>query len=232
MRFVEGLMTMNVNRKHDYRFVYLHSEEWKNVRTEALARENAKCQLCGFKSTSNDAHHVWYPSKLWDTSAEDLIILCRDCHELVHQIITIQPDRGTSFRAFKIIIDAIKEWHARVRPEDKTLSKPLDLSKNLGSTSSKIAKEERSKCQVCTRIDIPVYTHNIMERYGITNQPNFYWRMCKSCLSSFQFTLDLPENHSVAFRFIRPWKMAREKEAKDLKQDIQSVMAAESNHDD
>jgi len=72
---------MGIEGKHAYRFVYLKSEKWQNVRIEALAREGGKCQICGEESISNDAHHVWYPESIWETRSENLVILCRPCHE-------------------------------------------------------------------------------------------------------------------------------------------------------
>lgn len=78
---------MSVEGKHHYRFTYLKSEQWQNVRIEALAREKGKCQICGEESISNDAHHMWYPESIWETRADHLVILCRPCHDFIHSMI-------------------------------------------------------------------------------------------------------------------------------------------------
>lgn len=75
---------MSIEAKHAYRFTYLKSEQWQNVRIEALAREEGKCQICFEESIHNDAHHIWYPESIWDTTANHLVILCRPCHDFIH----------------------------------------------------------------------------------------------------------------------------------------------------
>lgn len=77
---------MGIEARHAYRFVYLKSEQWQNVRLEALAREKGKCQICGEESIHNDAHHVWYPKDIWQTKERQLVILCRVCHTFIHEI--------------------------------------------------------------------------------------------------------------------------------------------------
>lgn len=78
---------MSIEGQHSYRFGYLKSEQWQTVRIEALAREKAKCQVCGEESLSNDAHHMWYPENIWETRAEHLVILCRPCHDFIHTMV-------------------------------------------------------------------------------------------------------------------------------------------------
>jgi hypothetical protein len=78
---------MSIESKHAYRFGYLKSEEWGTVRIEALAREKALCQICGDESIHNDAHHVWYPENIWETTVNHLVILCRACHGFVHDMV-------------------------------------------------------------------------------------------------------------------------------------------------
>lgn len=78
---------MGIEAKHAYRFEYLKSEKWSTVRIEALAREKGKCQICGEESIHNDAHHVWYPESIWDTTEAHLVVLCRPCHDFIHSMI-------------------------------------------------------------------------------------------------------------------------------------------------
>lgn len=93
MKFISGrLSAVSIESKHAYRFGYLKSEQWSNVRLEALAREGGKCQICKEESISNDAHHIWYPENIYETRAENLVILCRCCHDFVH---SMMPDCKT-----------------------------------------------------------------------------------------------------------------------------------------
>lgn len=84
---------MSIEGKHSYRFGYLKSEQWATVRLEALAREKGKCQICGEESLSNDAHHIWYPENIYETTEAQLVILCRPCHDFLHSLI---PECKTS----------------------------------------------------------------------------------------------------------------------------------------
>lgn len=75
---------MSLAARHAYRNGYLKSEKWQIVRLEALVREKGKCEICGRESHANDAHHIWYPDKIYDTTERHLAVLCRPCHILVH----------------------------------------------------------------------------------------------------------------------------------------------------
>lgn len=60
---------------------YLLSDWWGNKRRMALALQD-KCQRCGFKDQL-DVHHLTYEN-LGDEKDEDLIVLCRRCHNDLH----------------------------------------------------------------------------------------------------------------------------------------------------
>lgn len=80
------LISMSTSAKHFYRFHFLKSETWLNVRLVRLIRDKTACTICGFASIHNDAHHVRYPENIWETSVNDLVTLCRPCHESVHEL--------------------------------------------------------------------------------------------------------------------------------------------------
>lgn len=61
---------------------YLKSPQWQTVRDAALKRANYQCEKC--KSAKNlEVHHITY-KRLGYELPEDLIVLCKDCHENVH----------------------------------------------------------------------------------------------------------------------------------------------------
>jgi len=103
---------MSIESKHAYRFGYLKSEQWQTVRLEALVREKAKCQICKDESISNDAHHIWYPENIYDTTQQHLVILCRGCHEFIRSMVpecktNIEEEGMAHWQKFK---NAITVW--------------------------------------------------------------------------------------------------------------------------
>lgn len=103
---------MSIEGKHAYRFVYLKSDQWKTVRLEALAREKGKCQLCGEESVFNDAHHIWYPDNIYDTTEKHLAVLCRDCHDFTHAMLlnckTKDEEEGRA--QWNKFLNAVVKW--------------------------------------------------------------------------------------------------------------------------
>ena len=69
---------------------YLQSKKWANLRHRKLAYENYTCKRCGYSAFNNydiertlDVHHLTY-ERLGDENFDDLIVLCRNCHEKEH----------------------------------------------------------------------------------------------------------------------------------------------------
>lgn len=60
---------------------YLRSEEWCEKRKEFLEDENYECEECGEKA--KEVHHINYGS-LGDEEREDVMVLCKECHEDKH----------------------------------------------------------------------------------------------------------------------------------------------------
>jgi len=73
-----------------YRNTYLKSEDWKALRAAKIAHVIGRCNLCGLRSESNDVHHVKY-RRLYDVKLTDLRVLCRGCHDRVHELLDKYP---------------------------------------------------------------------------------------------------------------------------------------------
>lgn len=73
-----------------YRNTYLKSDDWKVLRASKISHVNGRCNLCGLKSASNDVHHVKY-RRLYDVKLTDLRVLCRPCHDWVHDLLEKYP---------------------------------------------------------------------------------------------------------------------------------------------
>ena len=69
--------------RHEYRTEYLKSNEWKTLRDLIMAT-SPRCQICG--NRASDVHHMVYRN-IVDITINDLIPVCRKCHDLIHQAI-------------------------------------------------------------------------------------------------------------------------------------------------
>lgn len=81
---LRGELQMSIAGKHFYRFKYLKSDHWQSLRLEKLANAGAKCCRCNHVDISNDVHHLNYRN-LYDVTLMDLVVLCRSCHEKIHE---------------------------------------------------------------------------------------------------------------------------------------------------
>jgi len=101
---------MSIAAKHAYRFGFLKSEKWSNVRLACLARDKGCCMGCGKFDLSNDAHHIEYPENWYDTKLHQLRTLCRECHERVHEIMEVNPEMGWKLIKAKVNIERNPEY--------------------------------------------------------------------------------------------------------------------------
>jgi len=63
---------------------YLKSNEWKNLRMQALTKRGFTCEFCG--EDARIVHHVRYPKDFSDDSLKNLVVVCKRCHDLCHGI--------------------------------------------------------------------------------------------------------------------------------------------------
>ena len=62
---------------------YLMSDAWREKRRLVLERDNNTCASCG--SPGSDVHHKTY-ERIFDERLDDLVTLCRSCHEKTHNM--------------------------------------------------------------------------------------------------------------------------------------------------
>lgn len=76
-----GLMYLQivVLKKVNYK-KYLASPEWDKRRKQAYKDANYACQKCGAKNVTLEAHHLTY-ANLGNETPEDLLVVCRNCHQ-------------------------------------------------------------------------------------------------------------------------------------------------------
>lgn len=114
---------MSVSGKHAYRFGFLKSEQWQDIRIACFVAIGTECHICHVDSLSNDVHHVVYPKDLSRTKPHHVRVMCRRCHAMIHEEMTQLPyTPGMSFnRKWKLFFAAC----FRVR---KKLGIPVDKS--------------------------------------------------------------------------------------------------------
>jgi len=64
---------------------YLKSKHWQRVRRRALRRAGRHCSVCADQKNL-DVHHNNY-ERLRKERMSDVVVLCRDCHKLYHEVL-------------------------------------------------------------------------------------------------------------------------------------------------
>lgn len=204
---------MAAKHKHSYRFVYLRSDKWKDVRLEALLREKMFCQICKEEDFFNDAHHIFYPKSVWDTEADDLVILCRDCHNMIHSFFEQQPSRKKGKIAFVQITKVIQKW---VGLKSKRL---LEKIQHESSGSDKIQESIISTtCKGCGDFKKPVEPVDILSEFSmVIAGVSATWFLCPDCRKDLK--LNAPDLNGLVkgsakyknefFKSLRIWSEKR-----------------------
>lgn len=82
LRGVKSGAWVDLSKYHEF----LQSDYWKYVRAQIIERDNNCCQECGTKYNLQ-VHHLTYENHGYEHEhPEDLITLCRGCHEEAHSI--------------------------------------------------------------------------------------------------------------------------------------------------
>lgn len=118
-----GFCFMSIKAKHSYRFGFLKSEKWSNIRLSILVHHEGKCYVCGFEAHNNDVHHVVYPKNWSETDRRHAVVLCRDCHASIHSIIDLVKieTNGIRWKAFHAIVAAVKDAAFNARKQNTKL---------------------------------------------------------------------------------------------------------------
>ena len=62
---------------------YLNSFKWSLLRNKRLLLDNYTCQSCKLNNPPLEMHHLTYEN-IFNENIEDIISLCRECHQLQH----------------------------------------------------------------------------------------------------------------------------------------------------
>lgn len=108
---------------------YLQSEKWKELRKKARKRAKGKCELCG--GVPFNVHHVTYPKNLERDCLDNLLVICKKCHNKLHGI------KNSKLQLMKIIEKRIN-WKDIF---DSSLDyNGLDMSKTHDQNNTEITK--------------------------------------------------------------------------------------------
>lgn len=77
--------------------IYLNSYRWDKLRQRILKRDNHKCLVCGCENKKLHVHHLTY-DRFTHEDMDDLVTLCEDCHNKVHDIISAYAPNGIGLR--------------------------------------------------------------------------------------------------------------------------------------
>lgn len=69
---------------------YLQSEKWNQLRKAVLKRDHYCCRKCNASGILLDVHHLHYRT-LGNESLDDLVTLCRPCHDSLHELYGYYP---------------------------------------------------------------------------------------------------------------------------------------------
>lgn len=69
---------------------YLRSPEWRAKADAVLERDRGRCRRCD--AAAEDVHHLTY-ERIFCEDLDDLIALCRTCHELDHKRLGLEESR-------------------------------------------------------------------------------------------------------------------------------------------
>ena len=62
---------------------HINSAHWKVLKLSIIAKRGMSCERCGQHKMSVDLHHLTYV-RFGRELPEDVKLLCRDCHKLMH----------------------------------------------------------------------------------------------------------------------------------------------------
>lgn len=64
---------------------YLDSEEWQTKRRLRLQMDGYRCQMCG-SAINLQVHHITYEHLHEDAEIDDLVTVCKTCHQQLHAV--------------------------------------------------------------------------------------------------------------------------------------------------
>lgn len=104
---------MGIESKLAYRHWLRSSFEWETAKLMCRSWLAMTCQGCGLISKHNHCHHIRYKDNWNKTKMWDLRLLCKQCHDDIHELTTpsLYKDRQVAEHAFIIAANILREEH-------------------------------------------------------------------------------------------------------------------------
>lgn len=91
---------------------YLASPQWKARRDAAMERAGHRRQVCGYDGWNLNVHHNSY-DRIGCERPEDLVVLCRLCHNRHHDTMPAPPKRASVTHVLPALKRAAQAMRAR-----------------------------------------------------------------------------------------------------------------------
>lgn len=92
----ERFMIINTDKSRKELYAdYLHSDHWRNLRSQKLILSHYACECCGARRSDGrpiQVHHINYRN-WFDCTVDDLLTLCKQCHRWFHLAIERNGNR-------------------------------------------------------------------------------------------------------------------------------------------
>lgn len=128
-----------MTRKELY-YDYLKSSRWAELRAEAIELSGGKCQVCNDVDDLH-VHHRQYPEVFGEEPLSFLTVLCRRCHKMFHDSVSLKNKNGNK----------------KTREEKRVDSKN---KKRLASRRRKTKVWLSGPCKKYTKDEIAAYEQN------------------------------------------------------------------------
>lgn len=77
---------------------YLQTPHWKRVRRAAYGKFGRVCFACGTEEKTIHVHHLSYKNR-GQENMDDLMLLCKDCHKMVHEVMRNCEERDKEYKS-------------------------------------------------------------------------------------------------------------------------------------
>lgn len=85
-----------MNERMERYSAYMHGDHWPKLRAASISERGYRCEVCHKRDFIN-CHHVTYRDPLESCTTDDIMVLCRRCHNLAHSLPSINRLPSISF---------------------------------------------------------------------------------------------------------------------------------------
>lgn len=193
---------MSVASKHNYRFNYLKSDHWKDLRLRKLVSTDAKCEICAFRCLQNDVHHTIYRRPLTNAKLTDLVVLCRSCHQAVHELIEIAKVSHSiaKSKVFELTRRTMMQW----------TNGPM--GKRINYFAKAQLKVKHGICCICGVPEKDAIARNVIHDHGFFRAFDYSkWAFCEPCFEEFKKAFAPSEKATLWYHALNEAKTVRKK---------------------